>query len=303
MVIRLRQRGRMTTTSLTRSRATSPASPEFLGGPAVVAHRGASAVAPENTLAAVREAVHRGADAVEFDVRRSRDGVLVLCHDDTVDRTTDARCALPGRGPWRVADLTLDELRRLDAGTWRDPSYAGEPVPTLAQALELLRPTGVSALVELKSPSDHPATVPDLVEDLTRTRLVPERITVQSFDADAVLAFRRRMPTVRAGVLLRRATRSRIRELAGWADLVNVHHQWLGTRTLHEVRAHGLDCYTWTVNQPAALRRMLALGVDGIVTDHPERLAAVRVRDGESASSPSGSNPRSSSRSSPGRRG
>lgn len=229
-------------------------------------------MAPENTLAALHEAVRVGADAVEVDVRRSRDGVLVLCHDETLERTTDARRRFPGRAPWRVADLTLDELRRLDAGAWRGPSYAGERIPTLTEALAMLRPTGVAALVELKSPSDHPATVPDLAEVITRARPVPDRVTVQSFDAGAVLELRQRMPAVRSGVLLRRATRSRIREVAGWADVVNVHHQWIGARTLAEARAHGLACFVWTVNQPAALRRMLALGVDGIVTDHPERL-------------------------------
>lgn len=268
------QRGVVTSTSFSSHgpRRESPAGPRCTDV-AVVAHRGASAVAPENTLAAFREAVRLGAHAVEFDVRRSRDGALVLCHDDTLERTTDVRRVLPGRAPWRVADLTLAELRRLDAGVWRGSPYAGERIPTLAEALEMLRPTGAAALVELKSPSDHPATVPDLAEVITRARMVPDRVTVQSFDARAVLELRQRMPAVRAGVLLRRATRSRIREIAGWADVVNVHHQWVGAGTLAEARAHGLACFAWTVNQPAALRRMLALGVDGIVTDHPERLA------------------------------
>jgi hypothetical protein len=168
----------VTSTSFPRTgpRIASPAAtPGGPSGPAVVAHRGASAVTPENTLAALHEAVRRGADAVEFDVRRSRDGALVLCHDHTLERTTDARRVLPDRAPWRIGDLTLDELRRVDAGGWHGPSYAGEKIPTLAEALELLRPTGAVALVELKSPSNHPATVPDLVEVLTRSRLVPDR--------------------------------------------------------------------------------------------------------------------------------
>lgn len=261
----------MASPSFTRT-ARPVAAPPGTGSPAVVAHRGASAVAPENTLAALLEAVRRGADAVEFDVRRTRDGVLVLCHDPTVERTTDARLVLPGRAPWRVADLTLAELRRLDAGSWHGPEYAGERVPTLAEALEALRPTGVSALVELKTPSEHPATVPDLAAELTRARLVPGRITVQSFDAGAVLALRQRLPAVRTGVLMHRVTRSRIRQVAGWADLVNVQHQWLGRSVLDETRAHGLECFAWTVNHPAAVRRMCALGVDGIVTDHPHLL-------------------------------
>jgi len=241
-------------------------------GPAVVAHRGASADAPENTLSALLEAVRLGADVVEFDVRRTRDGAFVLCHDAGLERTTDARRSLPGRSSWKVGDLTLDEILRVDAGRWKSPTYAGERVPTLDEALEALRPTGVDALVEIKSPRDHPDTTANLAAVLTRARMVPSRITVQSFDAEFVRDLRQTFPTVRAGVVLHRATRARIREVAGWADLVNVHHRWVSHALLDEARAHGLDCLAWTVNHPYAVRRVLALGVDGVVTDRPDRL-------------------------------
>lgn len=243
----------------------------------VIAHRGASAAAPENTVAAFLEAVRQGADAVEFDVRRTRDDVLVVVHDQTWARTTDAGDVLPGHAPWRVEDLTLAQVRRLDAGSWAGEEFAAQRVPTLAEALEVLRPTGAHALVELKAPD--PRTVPLLVRDLTATRLVPARITVQSFDAAAVRAFRQAMPSVRAGVLFRRVSRSRVREVAGWADLVNVHHAWVHRGIVEEARAHGLACGAWTVNQPGAVRRLLGLGVDAIITDRPGeiRRAAERV--------------------------
>lgn len=243
-------------------------------GHRVVAHRGASAVAPENTVAALLAAARLRADAVEFDVRRTADDVLVLAHDPTWARTTDAAQVLPGRAPWRVEDLTLDEVRRLDAGAWAGPAFAGQQVPTLAEALEALRPTGLHALVELKAPDA--ATVPLLVETLARTRLVHARVTVQSFDAGAVRRLRQELPRMRVGVLFRRVTRARIRELAGWADLVNVHHAWLHRGLVEEARAHGLSCYAWTVNHPATVRRLVALGVAGLVTDRPDavRLAA-----------------------------
>lgn len=249
-----------------------PDAPPQRVGPVVVAHRGASADAPENTLAALLEAVRLGADVVEFDVRRTRDGAFVLCHDAGLERTTDARQALPGRSSWLVGDLTLDEIRRVDAGRWKSSSFAGERVPTLEEALEVLRPTGVDALVELKSPADHPDTVPTLAAVLSRARLVPSRITVQSFDAEFVRDLRQTFPAVRAGVLLHRVTRARIREIAGWADLVNVHHQRVSRGMVEEVQTHGLGCFAWTVNHPYAVRRILALGVDGVVTDHPDRL-------------------------------
>jgi glycerophosphoryl diester phosphodiesterase len=246
-------------------------------GPRVIAHRGASAAAPENTVAAFLEAARQGADAVELDVRRTRDGVLVVAHDATWARTTDAAEVLPDRAPWRVEDLTLAEVRRLDAGSWAGPAFAGQRVPTLAETLEVLRPTGLHALVELKAPDRH--TVPLVVRDLVATRLVPGRVTVQSFDAGAVRTLRQELPSVRVGVLFRRVSRSRVREVAGWADLVNVHHAWLHRGLVEEADAHGLACYAWTVNQPGAVRRLLGLGVDGLVTDRPAeiRRAAARV--------------------------
>ena len=111
-------------------------------GVATIAHRGASSEAPENTLAAVRRAVQLGADMVEVDVQRTCDGVLVLMHDATLTRTTDAADVLPDRAPWSVADLAYAEVRRLDAGRWMSPRFAGERVPTLVEVLRLLDGTG-----------------------------------------------------------------------------------------------------------------------------------------------------------------
>ena len=100
--------------------------------PRVLAHRGASGRAPENTLVAARLAMALGADGVECDLHRTVDGALVVVHDHHLRRTTDAPTVLPGGAPWHVADLTLDEVRRVDAGAWFGPEFAGEPVPTLA---------------------------------------------------------------------------------------------------------------------------------------------------------------------------
>ena len=104
--------------------------------PLVVAHRGASADAPENTLSAVRAALVRDSDLVEVDVQRSKDGALVLMHDTTLSRTTNARNLFPTRGPWLVGQFTYAELSRLDAGSWKGPQFAGETIPTLEQLIE-----------------------------------------------------------------------------------------------------------------------------------------------------------------------
>ena len=115
-----------------------------------------------------------GATAVEIDVHRSRDGALVVMHDGTLARTTDVERQLPGRGPWRVADLTSDEIARLDAGSWHDPAYVGERVPLLRDVLELLRRTGTGLLLEVKKPELYPGIESDLATEL---RAVPGYLT------------------------------------------------------------------------------------------------------------------------------
>ena len=109
-----------------------------------VAHRGGAGLAPENTLAAVHRALAGGADVVEIDVHRTRDGELVVLHDADVRRTTDAATALPGRESYAVADLTLADVRRLDAGSWKDARFAGERVPTLAEVVDVVARAGAA---------------------------------------------------------------------------------------------------------------------------------------------------------------
>lgn len=243
-----------------------------------VAHRGASEECPENTLASIRGALARGVDSIELDVQRSRDGALVLVHDTTLARTTDARVRYPGRAPWNVADFDYDELLRLDAGTWKGPGFAGERIPTLEQAIELVRPSTTGLLLELKAPALYPGIVTDLVGSLRRApglldRWVAERrLVVESFDFAAMKALKTRAPEVPVG-LLGSPARANLPALATWADQVNPHHWSVDRSYVDEVHRHGLECLVWTVNRSSAMRRALGLGVDGVITNEPARLA------------------------------
>ena len=237
-------------------------------------------IAPENTLAAVRTAIDLGATAVEVDVHRARDGALVVLHDCTLARTTDVQRRLPGRGPWRVADLTYDEIARLDAGSWHDPTYAGERVPLLRDVLELLRGTGTGLLLEVKKPELYPGIESDLTNEL---RAVPGYLTaalwdrglvVQSSDHRSMARFKQLAADVPVG-LLGTLPRRQLAQAATWADQVNPRHRGLTASYVTAVHEAGLSCYAWTVDRPADMARVVALGVDGVITNRPELLRSL----------------------------
>jgi len=169
-----------------------------------VAHRGVRSLAPENTLAALRKALQVGADGWEVDVHPTRDGRLVVIHDDTIDRTTNARKVFPDRKPWNVSDFTLDEIRSLDAGSWfgrDDPfgqikagavsadevkSYVGEKVPTLDEVLRFTRESGRLLDIEIKQmPRRYPDVVEKVAAAVTAERM-EEQIIISCFDHTCV---------------------------------------------------------------------------------------------------------------------
>ncbi|MFC6151579.1 MULTISPECIES: glycerophosphodiester phosphodiesterase [Mumia] len=236
--------------------------------PRVVAHRGANDVAPENTLAAVRAAVTIGVDAVEVDVQCTRDGVPVVLHDATLARTTDIARRYPHRAHDPVSTFTYAEIRQLDAGSWRDDAFAGEPVPTLEQVLDALRATGVGLLLEIKHPETQPRLV-DAVADVLACFSPGVAVTAQSFDAASLHAFGRLLPEVPRGLLVHHAPRQPV--LEAWVSAVN---PWYGTVSSSYVRRAqlvGLETYVWTANARAAILRAADAGVEGIITDRPQR--------------------------------
>jgi glycerophosphoryl diester phosphodiesterase len=238
--------------------------------PQVVAHRGASARAPENTLAAVRLARIEGAESVECDVQRTRDGVLVVLHDPTLSRTTDVQAHFPRRSPWAVADFTLAELRRLDAGR-------GERVPTLEEWIGAVGPdTGM--LVEVKSPGAHPGVAAELVELLSllpASRAAAGRglLTVQSFDHGFLREVKQLAPGVRVVALFRRTPRGRqLLDAASWGEGINVRSSAVKRSLVHRAHLLGLTVGVWTVDDEAGFQRALRAGVDVIITNDPARL-------------------------------
>jgi glycerophosphoryl diester phosphodiesterase len=219
-------------------------------------------------LSAVRSALAMGADMVEVDVRRTRDGALVLMHDPTLVRTTDAAVRFPDRAPWRVQDFTLAEVRTLDAGAWKSSHYVGERVPTLTEVLQVLSLAGSRLLLEVKQPGSHPGIEHD-VASLLHTEAPRCEVVVQSFHVAAMHRFAWEAPHVPTGVLAPLRV-DELHRVAGWASYCNPHHRRIDAGYVDAVHASGMRCYTWTVDGRRAVARMLRCGVDGVITNRPE---------------------------------
>ncbi|WP_049574068.1 glycerophosphodiester phosphodiesterase [Nonomuraea sp. SBT364] len=237
-----------------------------------VAHRGASAYAPENTLAAFRLAAEQGADAFELDVQLTSDDQLILMHDTTLARTTDAERVFPGRAPWRVGDFTLEEIRELDAGSWFGRQFAGEPVPTLREALREMSGSGLGLLVEIKEPRLHRGIEVRAAGELRRSW--PGPLIVQSFDRNSMRRFHDVMPEAPIGLLGTPAA-AELDALSSFADLINPPHRGLTRDYVRLVHRHGMRVFAWTVDDAATMRRLLSYDVDGLITNRPDVLGGL----------------------------
>ncbi|MDT0306706.1 glycerophosphodiester phosphodiesterase family protein [Streptomyces sp. DSM 44917] len=251
--------------------------------PLIVAHRGASGYAPENTLAAADAAAGLGAVWVETDVQRTADGELVLVHDTTLDRTTDVEELFPDRAPWDVADFAAAEIARLDAGSWFGEEFAGEGVPTLAEFAGRLAANGQRLLLEIKSPELYPGIEEDILEVLGEEgwlaeRHPGERLVVQSFDADSVRTVHELAPRVETGFIGTPAVAD-VPAYAAFADQINPRHRDLTADYVEALQAvdgpHGdpVEVHAWTINDEATAQRVAGLGVDGIITNVPDVVA------------------------------
>ena len=235
--------------------------------PWVIAHRGASGHAPENTLAAFRRAAELGATFIETDLHLTRDARFVAIHDSTLERTTN--------GQGSVHDATLAELRRLDAGYWYDREFTGEKIPTLDEVLAFSQQHDVVFYLEIKYDvawGMHHALVAAINNSQSAARTV-----VISFDPSTLAAVRRLDPSIMVGLLADQ------NDFAARPDLVKTAqnagarqlclHSSLLTADLVD-RAHQADLHVvgWTINEAEEMRAAMRLGADGIMTDLPDRL-------------------------------
>ncbi|MBI1375519.1 MAG: glycerophosphodiester phosphodiesterase [Phycisphaera sp.] len=239
--------------------------------PLIVGHRGASHDAPENTLASFRLAFERGADAVEGDYYLTADGHVVCIHDKSTKRTA-------GGVDLDVAHSTLEELRKLDVGAWKDPKYAGQRIPTLDEVLAVI-PPGKRIVIEIKV---GPEIVPAMQRAIAASSVTPDRVIFIAFDPEAIAACRELMPQAAACWI---TSFKQDKKSGAWSPTADDV-----LKTLRRIDATGLDCqaadcvdatmvkklrdagmalHCWTVDDPAVARRFTALGFDSLTTNRP----------------------------------
>jgi glycerophosphoryl diester phosphodiesterase len=242
-------------------------------GPVVVAHRGDSSRFPENTLPAFRAACELGVAMQEFDVRATRDGVLLCIHDETFDRTSDAARTL---GPGAlVAQATHAEASRLDAGAWRDAAHAGQRIPTLAEVLAVLLP-GCIPLIE------HKAGSADRYVEVLRRHDALRRCILQSFDWDFVAAAGKLAPSLALAVLgpTERFSEPDAAAIAATlqlgAGMIHWHDSALRSAHVERIHAAGLLLCTYTTDSEIGWRGGAALGIDAMCTNDPGGMLALR---------------------------
>ncbi len=231
--------------------------PDFL----CIGHRGARGHAPENTLRALNTGIRLGADWLEFDVQLHPSGALLLLHDLTLDRTTN--------GHGRLIDADIDTLRRLDAGD-------GQPLPTLEDALDLIEQRA-GANIELKSADGTGTAVATVLRRYIDAGWPAERLLVSSFHLPELWEFKQAAPEIPVAPLLGGVP-------LDWAGCVqtleaaaiSLSAEFVDPRLVADAKAHGRRVYVYTVNDPNEMRRLRELGIDGVFTDYPERVLALR---------------------------
>ena len=254
--------------------------------PLIIAHRGASALAPENTIAAFAKALESGADGVEFDVRLSKDGVPVVIHDATLLRTAGVN--------YQVADLTAEQLADVDAGSWfnaaypanADPAFAAEGVPSLRTVLQHLENATGPIYIEIKCETDSDVSpLVDAVCREVRDSPLLGRMIVKSFRLGAIPRARAVLPGIRTAALfapqvmrLLRKEKYLIniaRELG--ADHLSVHKTLASRKLIRKAEKYGMPVTVWTVSTPRWITRAARLGLFAVITNDPVKMLAGRA--------------------------
>jgi len=266
--------------------------------PLIIAHRGASSLAPENTLASAQKALQIGADLWELDVAVTADGELVLMHDDTLERTSNAAQVFPNRAPWNVWEFTLDEIQTLDCGSWFNHSgaskkiamgdeiqedqqaYISEQAPTLREALTFTRDNNWRINVELKKQPNVEMDLViikktvDLIESLGMD--ITGQVVISSFDHDYLKTVKAANPAIPTQAITSEIIRDLPKYLADHgAEAVNPKMTTWNYKSIIKLQNQGVAFNIWTINDELEMKALINTGIQGIITDYPQLLKMV----------------------------
>ncbi|MGL6000780.1 MAG: glycerophosphodiester phosphodiesterase, partial [Plesiomonas sp.] len=230
----------------------------------ITAHRAGAVRGPENTLAALRQAIAEHADYAEIDVQTSADGQLVVLHDADLMRIAN--------DPRKVSELSAAQIQAADAGSWHSAAFAGESVPLLSEMLDLAR-NQIGLNIELKYNRPDPLLAEKVVALLQQEKMT-QQVVITSLDARAIEEVRQRDPSIATGLIVTTAIGDPSRTDTQFLAI----NQSVATEKFI-ARAHksGKQIHVWTVNNPKQMIRMLALGADVLITDHPQEAVAIRA--------------------------
>lgn len=259
----------------------------------VIAHRGASAYGPEHTLAAYKQAIRMKADFVEFDLQMTKDGHLIAMHDETLARTTNAEQVYPDRAPWRVKDFTLEEIKRLDAGSWFNKEYPrlgkkeyiGQHVPTLDEAIQVVKQYGkgkVGLYMETKAPNVYPGMEGKLIGILGKSRVQDDQnLILESFSEKSLRKLKVMDPNLKliqlytASMLQGKDIRQEFKRISDYAYGVGPSKELVAPELINAAHRQKLLVHAWTANSKEDFTVLLSRGVDGEFTNKPDQLAAL----------------------------
>ncbi|UYM06728.1 glycerophosphodiester phosphodiesterase [Solicola gregarius] len=251
--------------------------------PRIIAHRGASAKFPENTMLSFRKAINRGADWIEMDVQRTKDGRLVVFHDWSLRRTTNVEKVYPKLKSPSVGDLSYKKLRKLDAGKWKKKRFKGARIPPLKQVLRLGKKRDVKMLVELKNPGRYPGMMKKTLKLFNQLNLMKrghkhDRVQLQSFKIRTMRHAAKHSPKVEIGLLYPDppVTLKRLR----WAQNINSYHREVERKYIRRAQKdYNIRVFVWTVNGNGGVKRAMRMNANGIITDRPKHTRKVVNRN------------------------
>ncbi|MCY7578636.1 glycerophosphodiester phosphodiesterase [Bacillus altitudinis] len=229
----------------------------------IIAHRGSSSAAPENTIVAFDVAVEQGVDYIELDVQMTMDQHVVVIHDDTVDRTTN--------GNGLVKSYTLDQLKKLDAGSWFDQQYTNERIPTLQEILERYSQR-IGILIEIKHPKRQ-IGIEKAVARIINRFAYSRHIIIQSFDVHALQRIKAFAPSLRTALIIKpdvfKLTKRKLTTYSSFANCLNMKKTMINRWWIDRIHTFGMDVFIWTVKDQKTADRIKKYPIDGVVTDNP----------------------------------